>query len=102
MFDVGTVLLEVFLFDFAGDLYGQSIDVASSIGSGKSSPSDTIEELNPAGRDSRLAEIALTLAREVRFRAEAAPVMRRISSSMVSKASSCLIQSMNATSIDCP
>jgi riboflavin kinase / FMN adenylyltransferase len=28
MFDVGTVLLEVFLFDFAGDLYGQVIDVA--------------------------------------------------------------------------
>ena len=28
MFDVGTVLLEVFLFDFAGDLYGATIDVA--------------------------------------------------------------------------
>ena len=28
MFDVGTVLLEVSLFDFAGDLYGQTIDVA--------------------------------------------------------------------------
>jgi riboflavin kinase/FMN adenylyltransferase len=28
MFDVGTVLLEVFLFDFAGDLYGHAIDVA--------------------------------------------------------------------------
>jgi riboflavin kinase / FMN adenylyltransferase len=28
MFDSGAVLLEVFLFDFAGDLYGRSIDVA--------------------------------------------------------------------------
>ena len=28
MFDTGAVLLEVFLFDFAGDLYGASIDVA--------------------------------------------------------------------------
>jgi riboflavin kinase / FMN adenylyltransferase len=28
MFDTGAVLLEVFLFDFAGDLYGQIIDVA--------------------------------------------------------------------------
>ncbi len=28
MFDVGTVLLEVFLFDFSGDLYGATVDVA--------------------------------------------------------------------------
>jgi riboflavin kinase/FMN adenylyltransferase len=28
MYDNGAVLLEIFLFDFAGDLYGQSVDVA--------------------------------------------------------------------------
>jgi riboflavin kinase/FMN adenylyltransferase len=28
MFDVGTVLLEAFLFDFADDLYGRTIDIA--------------------------------------------------------------------------
>jgi riboflavin kinase/FMN adenylyltransferase len=28
MFDSGVVLLEVFLFDFAGDLYDQRIDIA--------------------------------------------------------------------------
>jgi riboflavin kinase/FMN adenylyltransferase len=28
MFDTGAVLLEVFLFDFSGDLYGKSMDVA--------------------------------------------------------------------------
>jgi len=28
MFDTGTVLLEAYLFDFAGELYGRSIDVA--------------------------------------------------------------------------
>jgi riboflavin kinase/FMN adenylyltransferase len=28
MFDSGAVLLEIFLFDFTGDLYGANVDVA--------------------------------------------------------------------------
>jgi len=28
MFDSGAVVLEIFVFDFAGDLYGANIDVA--------------------------------------------------------------------------
>ena len=28
MFDTGTVLLEIFLFDFSGDLYGAALDCA--------------------------------------------------------------------------
>ena len=28
MFDTGVVLLEIYLFDFSGDLYGQTLDVA--------------------------------------------------------------------------
>jgi len=60
MFDVGTVLLEVFLFDFAGDLYGQSIDVAFVDWIRQELAFDTIEELiRRMDEDSRLARSAL-------------------------------------------
>jgi riboflavin kinase/FMN adenylyltransferase len=45
MFDVGTVLLEVFLFDFAGDLYGRVIDVAFMGWIRPELAFDTVEEL---------------------------------------------------------
>ena len=63
MFDVGTVLLEVNLFDFAGDLYGQTIDVAF-IGWVRPELSfDTIERLvRRMDEDSRLARLALARA----------------------------------------
>ena len=35
MFDTGAVLLEVFLFDFSGDLYGRRSMSPSSAGSGR-------------------------------------------------------------------
>jgi len=60
MFDVGTVLLEVFLFDFAGDLYGQSIDVAFIDWIRPELAFDTVEELiRRMDEDSRLAHSAL-------------------------------------------
>jgi riboflavin kinase/FMN adenylyltransferase len=63
MFDVGSVLLEVFLFDFAGDLYGQTIDVAfvEWIREEKSFPSldALVQAMN---EDSRQARTALVRA----------------------------------------
>src|SRR5262249_56584787 len=60
MFDVGTVLLEVFLFDFSGDLYGQTIDVAFIEWIRPELKFETIEELvRRMDEDSRLARIAL-------------------------------------------
>jgi riboflavin kinase/FMN adenylyltransferase len=64
MFDAGTVLLEVFLFDFAGDLYGEAIDVAF-IGFIRdeakfASAKELIRQMN---EDSRLAREALARAR---------------------------------------
>ncbi len=63
MFDVGTVLLEVFLFDFAGDLYGQTIDIAFIDWIRPELKFDSVEELvRRMDVDSRLARIALARA----------------------------------------
>ncbi len=63
MFDSGAVLLEIFLFDFSGDLYGANIDVAfiawlrdeATFASAK----DLMRQMN---EDSRLAREALARA----------------------------------------
>ena len=63
MFDRGTVLLEVFLFDFAGDLYGQILDVAFIAWVRPEHNFATIEELvTRMDEDSRTARAALAQA----------------------------------------
>ncbi len=63
MFDVGTVLLEVFLFDFSGDLYGEAIDVAFIDWIRPELDFARIEDLvRRMDEDSRLARIALARA----------------------------------------
>ena len=63
MFDSGVVLLEVFLFDFSGDLYGQRIDVAFIARIREEKFFGSLEELVQAiDEDSRLARLALTRA----------------------------------------
>ena len=65
MFDVGTVLLEVFLFDFSGDLYGQTIDVAFIDWIRHELSFDTVADLvRRMDEDSRLARAALARAHE--------------------------------------
>jgi riboflavin kinase/FMN adenylyltransferase len=60
MFDVGTVLLEVFLFDFASDLYGRVIDVAFMGWIRHELAFDTVEELvRRMDEDSRRARAVL-------------------------------------------
>jgi riboflavin kinase / FMN adenylyltransferase len=60
MFDTGTVLLEPFLFDFAGDLYGQVIDVAFIEWIRPELALASIAELvERMGEDARLARAAL-------------------------------------------
>jgi riboflavin kinase / FMN adenylyltransferase len=63
MFDTGTVLLEVFLFDFGGDLYGAPIDVAFIAWLREEAMFASAEELvRQMEEDSRLARAALVRA----------------------------------------
>jgi riboflavin kinase/FMN adenylyltransferase len=65
MFDVGTVLLEVFLFDFSGDLYGRQIDVAFIDWIRHELAFETIDDLvRRMDEDSRIARAALARARD--------------------------------------
>jgi riboflavin kinase / FMN adenylyltransferase len=63
MFDTGVVLLEVFLFDFAGDLYGRTLDVAVIAWIRPEFKFDTIDDLiHRMDEDCRIAHIALNRA----------------------------------------
>lgn len=63
MFDVGTVLLEVFLFDFAGDLYGKTADVAFIGWIRPELKFDSVDDLvRRMEEDSHLARAALARA----------------------------------------
>src|SRR5439155_10390414 len=60
MFDQGIVLLEVFVFDFSGDLYGKSIDVAFIDWVRPECKFDTVQELvRRMDEDARIARAAL-------------------------------------------
>jgi riboflavin kinase/FMN adenylyltransferase len=63
MFDAGGVLLEVFLFDFSGDLYGATIDVAFIDWIRPEFKFDSVPALvRRMGEDARLARTALARA----------------------------------------
>src|SRR5262245_32240344 len=63
MFDQGTVLLEVFLFDFSGDLYGEVIDVAFIEWIRPERKFENVEELvRRMNEDAKLARAALAAA----------------------------------------
>ena len=63
MFDAGTVLLEVFLFDFSGDLYGEMIDVAFVDWIRPELKFDRVEDLvQRMHQDTELARAALAAA----------------------------------------
>jgi riboflavin kinase / FMN adenylyltransferase len=66
MFDSGTVLLEIFLFGFSGDLYGLNIDVAFIDWLREEAVFGSAEELvRQMEEDSRLARAALARAGKV-------------------------------------
>jgi riboflavin kinase/FMN adenylyltransferase len=63
MFDAGPVLLEIFLFDFSGDLYGADIDVAFIAWLREEAVFASAKELvRQMQEDSRLARAALARA----------------------------------------
>jgi riboflavin kinase/FMN adenylyltransferase len=63
MFDTGVVLLEVFLFDFTGDLYGRTLDVAVIAWIRPEFSFDSVDELiHRMDEDARIARIALKRA----------------------------------------
>jgi riboflavin kinase / FMN adenylyltransferase len=63
MFDTGVVLLEIFLFDFSGDLYGRTLDVAVMSWIRPEFNFDTVDELiHRMDEDCRIAKIALKRA----------------------------------------
>jgi riboflavin kinase / FMN adenylyltransferase len=63
MFDQGTVLLEAFLFDFSGDLYGELIDVAFIDWIRPELKFDSVEDLvRRMNEDARRARVALAAA----------------------------------------
>jgi riboflavin kinase/FMN adenylyltransferase len=60
MFDTGVVLLEVFLFDFAGDLYGRTLDVAVIAWIRPEFKFDSLDALvHRIDEDCRMAKMAL-------------------------------------------
>src|SRR5215470_17651405 len=66
MFDTGVVLLEVFLFDFAGDLYDRTLDVAVIAWIRPEFTFDTIDDLvRRMQEDCRIAQMALKRAGHV-------------------------------------
>ena len=68
MFDTGAVLLEVFLFDFAGDLYGQSIDVAFIAWIREEKNFGSVDELVQAMKEDTGSRARLSRAPAMRFR----------------------------------